>query len=489
MTFGQRLQMLRKQKGLSQEELARLLYVTRQSVSLWENDKTMPGIDLLIKLSSLFNISTDELLGKSAEPPKPYAKAKILNDKKEIKSAMGYTNTTLINVFISLTLGFSMLTALLISMYYLIDTKSGNASADNSSAYSMLIYVFIFLFLTLTFAITKYISIFNAQKQMNNKSGYILFYDSYMTVFLGDNGDAKSIPYFQLKKIINGDRYIVFNTCYGEVYCLDKHKTEGYFDTVIQRLKSEKAYKNKYVLKPESKSKHNTKQLLRIKRISDILFVQSLFSLYYLLMVWGFLMNSKLQAPYLIYIPVIIPVCALITGIIFKAMHMQGIKLIVASSIMSALILLYSSTIFPMLSEIVPAMPMLTEEGFTQTVDQNGFSISDNTEQNNILGAEKYLTAKSSEKDYEIIYVSFATYSSTTKYYDESKDEFLSENSGVYSMQRNETINEEVFSISYGDNYLYIYHNENSVLQVTGNSEDKEEILGIIESINSVLVE
>lgn len=43
MTFGQRLQILRKENGLSQEELAKLLYVTRQSVSLWENDKTMPA--------------------------------------------------------------------------------------------------------------------------------------------------------------------------------------------------------------------------------------------------------------------------------------------------------------------------------------------------------------------------------------------------------------------------------------------------------------
>jgi transcriptional regulator with XRE-family HTH domain len=42
MTFGKKLQSLRKEKGLSQDALANQLYVTRQSVSQWENDRTMP---------------------------------------------------------------------------------------------------------------------------------------------------------------------------------------------------------------------------------------------------------------------------------------------------------------------------------------------------------------------------------------------------------------------------------------------------------------
>ena len=51
MTFGKKLQSLRKEKGLSQDVLANQLYVTRQSVSQWENDRTMPSVDLLIKIS------------------------------------------------------------------------------------------------------------------------------------------------------------------------------------------------------------------------------------------------------------------------------------------------------------------------------------------------------------------------------------------------------------------------------------------------------
>nr|WP_316611424.1 helix-turn-helix transcriptional regulator [uncultured Ruminococcus sp.] len=51
MNFGQNLQQHRKDKGLSQEALANQLFVTRQSVSQWENDRTMPSVDLLLKLN------------------------------------------------------------------------------------------------------------------------------------------------------------------------------------------------------------------------------------------------------------------------------------------------------------------------------------------------------------------------------------------------------------------------------------------------------
>ena len=64
MNFGQNLQQHRKDKGLSQEALANQLFVTRQSVSQWENDRTMPSVDLLLKLSGIFGTTVDALLGK-----------------------------------------------------------------------------------------------------------------------------------------------------------------------------------------------------------------------------------------------------------------------------------------------------------------------------------------------------------------------------------------------------------------------------------------
>ena len=62
MTLGQRLYDMRKLKGLSQERVAEILGVTRQTISKWETDQTTPDFDKIIPLCELYNISTDELL-------------------------------------------------------------------------------------------------------------------------------------------------------------------------------------------------------------------------------------------------------------------------------------------------------------------------------------------------------------------------------------------------------------------------------------------
>ncbi len=63
MTFGQRFHLYRKNIGYTQNEVAEYLMVTPQAVSKWENDLGYPDISLLVPISELFEISTDELLG------------------------------------------------------------------------------------------------------------------------------------------------------------------------------------------------------------------------------------------------------------------------------------------------------------------------------------------------------------------------------------------------------------------------------------------
>ena len=63
-TFGQRFARLRKNRGLTQEELGTKLGLSGQAVSKWENDLSMPDISLLVQLSEILGVSLDELLGK-----------------------------------------------------------------------------------------------------------------------------------------------------------------------------------------------------------------------------------------------------------------------------------------------------------------------------------------------------------------------------------------------------------------------------------------
>ena len=66
-TFGQRLQRLRKNAALTQEEVATKLNITGQAVSKWENDVSAPDISVLVELSDILGVTLDELLGKERE--------------------------------------------------------------------------------------------------------------------------------------------------------------------------------------------------------------------------------------------------------------------------------------------------------------------------------------------------------------------------------------------------------------------------------------
>ena len=61
MSFNEKLQYLRKENKLSQEQLADMLDVTRQSVSKWESGTTYPEMDKLIMLCKIFRCSLDDL--------------------------------------------------------------------------------------------------------------------------------------------------------------------------------------------------------------------------------------------------------------------------------------------------------------------------------------------------------------------------------------------------------------------------------------------
>ena len=62
MEFNEKLQELRKNKGLTQEELAQILYVSRTAISKWESGRGFPNIESLKSISKYFSVSLDELL-------------------------------------------------------------------------------------------------------------------------------------------------------------------------------------------------------------------------------------------------------------------------------------------------------------------------------------------------------------------------------------------------------------------------------------------
>ena len=61
--LGYRIKEMRQSFGWNQVQLAQKLNITKQTVSNWENDNIQPSVEMLMKISSLFNVSSDYLLG------------------------------------------------------------------------------------------------------------------------------------------------------------------------------------------------------------------------------------------------------------------------------------------------------------------------------------------------------------------------------------------------------------------------------------------
>lgn len=62
--LGNNIKELRKQKHLTQKDLAKLMHVSQQTIGAWETERAIPGSDTLALLANLFNVSTDYLLGR-----------------------------------------------------------------------------------------------------------------------------------------------------------------------------------------------------------------------------------------------------------------------------------------------------------------------------------------------------------------------------------------------------------------------------------------
>lgn len=68
MELGNQIKKYREKLGFSQDQLAEMLYVTRQSVSKWESGDAVPDLEKIVKMSKIFNVSLDNLvLGKESE--------------------------------------------------------------------------------------------------------------------------------------------------------------------------------------------------------------------------------------------------------------------------------------------------------------------------------------------------------------------------------------------------------------------------------------
>lgn len=67
MSIGENIKGLRVEKSMTQTQLASLLFISQDTISLWERNKSLPDVKSLIQLSKIFNVTTDYILGLEIE--------------------------------------------------------------------------------------------------------------------------------------------------------------------------------------------------------------------------------------------------------------------------------------------------------------------------------------------------------------------------------------------------------------------------------------
>lgn len=94
-SLGQKLKELREKSGKTQEEMAKLLNLGRVSYTQYENDKRIPTLDTLKRLSEIFNVTSDYLLGQEKDnyylDPETARLAQELHDNPEYKAMFDAT--------------------------------------------------------------------------------------------------------------------------------------------------------------------------------------------------------------------------------------------------------------------------------------------------------------------------------------------------------------------------------------------------------------
>lgn len=96
MKFGERLKILRSESNETQESISKVLHVSRQTISNWENERSYPDIEMLIKLSDYYNVSLDQLLREDV-----IMQNKVIDDSKKKRRYRNiiYVGTVLVLIF------------------------------------------------------------------------------------------------------------------------------------------------------------------------------------------------------------------------------------------------------------------------------------------------------------------------------------------------------------------------------------------------------
>ena len=129
--LSERIKLLRKKKGLTQEELAAHLNVVRQTVSKWEKGYSLPDAEMLTRIACSLDVSVDELLGSSVENPEEIAR--LANELAQINEKLARKDRRSKRVIRALAVVFAL--SIILCIIWVCWGISGMRNAVNLPAY------------------------------------------------------------------------------------------------------------------------------------------------------------------------------------------------------------------------------------------------------------------------------------------------------------------------------------------------------------------
>ncbi|MCM1042816.1 MAG: helix-turn-helix domain-containing protein [Corallococcus sp.] len=378
MTLGETILKHRRIAGISQEELANMLNVTRQSISLWETDQTLPSIDSLVKLAEIFNISLDELCGRkqpdfvqtvdSVCPNADIARADTDSDAEtaqiiadgtnptapiapketpQIVVQTPYTKSLLVNIISVIYKPFfvASIIAIIASVFVLIKIL---ASEEIGNAFVIIPAVFLLIF-TAAYIRIATLNGKNIQRVLAaNTSVKASLYKEYFEIdSVSENSSVHyRKKYSEVKKTVNANGYILV-----------------FFDNVIAPI-SKTALGENYgtaikLFEPLTPNKTNTDTATNsastVKSLLTAFFVLALISVIIGMVIAAAVTQLSPLPEYraalteyiwVMFCVVPLPVASIVLGIIYSKKNYKCKKNIVAGSVMTVLLLIYGSISF-----------------------------------------------------------------------------------------------------------------------------------------------
>ena len=341
MSIGEIIYQHRKKAALSQEELGDLLGVTRQTISLWETDQTLPSTANLVRLTEIFHISMDELCGNGLDNASPIEKEQNSTDKPEriAETSTEFTKRLLwdmqVAVFGNIFTVCSVIAvfAALCLIMMLFDRTRAPVAVSAVLLAASLGYIIIILAL-ITRNVRK-----NLKSQPNHKNVVKFFFDRFEVESVSNTSNLKlTKSYSGIKKVRCTKDYIFI-----------------FYDNVVTPLVKANLTENANVIcrllkidYEEITDKHRN----LVKRLLLVTFIASILSIFIAMLICGVCANSSpipeyhlTMAEYMwvFYLLMPIPAASAILGFVFLTKKYKCKKNIIAGIIMIVLLAIYGS--------------------------------------------------------------------------------------------------------------------------------------------------